>query len=714
MKKALMRNSFLVLVGVAVLIPVLAQTTQENPFFTTYQTPYGVPPFDQIKLEHYLPAYERGIAEQAAEVSRIASNRKKPTFENTIAALEYSGQLLSRVGSVFSNLNGSHTNKDMQALERELSPKLSAHRSSITLNEALFRRVKTLYDKRDKLRLNPEQMRLLEKQYKNFVRGGAMLQDAERERLKAIDARLAQLTLEFGQNVLAETNSFELVITDKADLSGLPADVIEGAAAAAKRRGRDNAWVFTLHNPSVMPFLQYADNRSLREKIWRAYINRGNNDNKHNNTKLIPEIVSLRQERANMLGYPTHAAFVLEENMAQTPAQVSEFLEQLWRPAIQRAGYEAQLMQKMIAAEGKDFQLEAWDWRYYAEKIRREQFALDNEALRAYFPLDAVMDGMFDIIQKLWGLQVRKRDDIPKYHDDVMVYEVQEADGSHVGIIYFDLFNRESKRGGAWMSSFRGQRIEPNGEFVRPVVVNVCNFTPPTANMPSLLTMDEVETLFHEFGHGLHGLLSQVTYPSLSGTSVPRDFVELPSQIMENWARDPKVIPMYAKHYKTGESIPQELVERMKAAGTFNQGFETTEYLASSILDMKYHNTPVKELKLDDVDAFERKFLREAGMPEEIVARHRSTYFNHVFSGGYSAGYYSYIWSAVLDADAYEAFVESGNLFNKEIARAFRENVLSKGGTVEPKELYRRFRGDDPKPEPLLRRRGLIQGGVKP
>jgi peptidyl-dipeptidase Dcp len=706
--------SSVMMFSVAVLPVKAEQTENDNPFFREYNTPYGVPPFDEIKLEHYMPAFEAGMMQQTAEIDHIVTNRELPTFENTILALEYSGELLTKVARVFYNLNGSNTNAEMQALARELSPKTSAHSSSIILNEQLFHKVNEVYKNRHELGLNAEQMRLVEEKHKGFVRGGALLQGDQRERLRDINTRMSQLTLNFGQNVLAETNSFELLITEEHDLQGLPRDLVENAAAAAERRGHDGAWVFTLHNPSVEPFLQYSSNRELRQKIWRAYVNRGNNGNENDNNDIIAQLVKLRAERAALLGYSTHAHFVLEESMAKTPENVMELLERLWEPATARAKEEAAMMNRMVAFEGNSFRVEAWDWRYYAEKIRSQQFDLDDEALRAHFSLNDALQGMFEITEKLWGIQMRELHDVPKYHEDVMVYEALEADGRHIGIIYFDLYNRDSKRGGAWMSVFRGQSIDREGNFVHPVVVNVCNFPAPTDDIPSLLTMDQVTTLFHEFGHGLHGLLSNVTFPSMAGTSVPRDFVELPSQLLENWSRDPRVIPTYARHYQTGEPIPAELIEKMEASKYFNQGFATTEYLASSFLDMYYHNTPAKEINLTNIADFETRFLHGMGMPKEIVARHRSTYFNHVFSGGYSAGYYSYIWSAILDADAYEAFNETGDLYNPEVAKKLRTYILEPGGTEDPQVLYRKFRGAEPAIEPLLKRRGLLPEDSRP
>lgn len=676
-----------------------------NPFFSAYQTPFEVPPFDQIKPGHFLPAIEQGIEEQTNEINNIINNPAEPDFENTIAALDNSGSLIRKVNSVFSNLNSANTNRELQAIAKQIAPKLSAHYDNINLNPQLFARIKTVYDKRTELNLTKEQMRLLDDRYKGFIRGGAALTGMQQERFRQINKLLSTLTLQFGENVLAETNNYKLVIDNQDDLNGLPVSLIEQGAEAARDAGLEGKWVYTLHNPSVMPFLQYAENRELREKIYTAYINRGNNGNEHDNNELIKQIASLRLEKAKMLGYESHAAFVLEENMAKNAANVVDLLQKLWEPALKRSQMEAAELNSIIAREGGQFSLQPWDWRFYAEKLRKEKYDLDDESLKPYFALENVKQGIFMVANKLYGISFTERKDIPVHHPDVMAYEVKEADGRHIGILYMDFFPRESKRGGAWMNSYRKQYTE-NGVNISPVITIVCNFSKPTSSQPSLLTFDETSTFFHEFGHALHGLLSNSTYYSLSGTSVPRDFVELPSQIMENWAGEPEVLKMYAKHYLTGETIPQELINKLHNSKYFNQGFETVEYLAASFLDLGYHNQ--KEANFNDIAAFEKKTLDEIKLIPEINSRYRSTYFNHIFSGGYSSGYYSYIWAAILDADAFEAFKENG-LFDKTTATSFRKNILEKGATDDPMVLYQNFRGAEPDITPLLKRRGLVE-----
>ncbi len=678
-------------------------TVQENPLLTDYGTPFNLPPFYKIKNEHFLPAYEKAMAEHNREIDEIVSSQAAPTFENTVAAFDYSGYLLSEVGSIFSNLNSSHTNPELQEIAREITPLLSAHSTNILLNKDLFARIQTVNNLKDNLNLNQEQSMLLEKTYKSFIRGGAALDSEKQERLREINSRMSVLTLQFGDNIRDETNSFELVIDNKEDLSGLPGDLLGSAAELAKERGYQGKWVFTHHNPSVMPFLAYADNRDLREKMKKTYINRCNNDNEYDNKEIIRELVNLRIERAGLLGYPTHASFVLEENMAGTPERVNEFLDELWEAAIPIAKQEAYDLQSMIYREGNDFRLMPWDWRYYAEKVRKDKFDLDEEETRPYFSMQNVIEGTFMVVENLWGLQFVKLDDAPRYHEDAEVYQVLEADGSHLGILYMDNYNRPSKRGGAWMSSFRKQSVR-DGEFIHPVITINCNFSRPSGDSPSLLTFDEYTTFFHEFGHALHGLMSDCQYHTLSGTSVPRDFVELPSQVMENWARHPEVMTMFARHYQTGEVIPQELIGKIIEAGHFNQGFATVEYLATAILDMDYHTLGEKK-DFHPVE-FEKRSMERAGLIPEIVPRWRSTYLSHIFSGGYSAGYYSYIWSGVLDADAFEAFVET-SLFDRETAESFRKNILERGGTMDPMELYINFRGREPEIDPLLRQRGL-------
>ena len=689
------------------MLTIEAQEKQENtsmnPFFQAYDTPFNVPPFDKIKNEHFKPAILEGISTHQAEVDAVANNTQPATFENTILAMENAGELLSNVNTVFSNLNSANTNKEIQNIAKEMAPNLSAHRDNIYLNEKLFAKVKTLWDKKETLGLNLEQAKILDNAYKDFVRSGANLSNADKEILRKINGDLSLTSLKYGQNILAETNSYELVVDTKKDLSGLPQGLIDAAAVDAKAKGKEGKWVFTLSNSSVMPFLQYSSNRELRKQIWNAYQTRGNQDNEFDNKKNAIALANLRGQKARLLGYKSHSNYVLEESMAKTPENVNKLLNDLWKPALEIAKTEAADIQKMMAKEGIKGAVQPYDWRYYTEKIRKERFDLDEEELKPYFSLENVRKGVFQVTEKLYGLQFKVLTDVPKYHEDVTVWEVTEKDGTHLGVLYMDFHPRESKRGGAWMTSYRTQKTV-DGKRVAPVVSIVCNFTKPSANAPALLTFDEVTTFFHEFGHSLHGMLSNVTYKSLAGTSVPRDFVELPSQIMENWAAEPEVLKMYAKHYKTGEVIPETLVNKLKKAGTFDQGFTTTEYLAASLLDLEYHSQ-TKDITVD-ANAFEKAAMTKIGLIASIIPRYRSTYFSHIFSGGYSSGYYSYIWSGVLDTDAFEAF-KTTTLFNPEKAKLFRENVLEKGGTEDPMVLYKRFRGAEPSIEPLLRKRGL-------
>ncbi|PKK38007.1 peptidase M3 [Siphonobacter sp. SORGH_AS_0500] len=677
----------------------------DNPFLATYTTPFGVPPFDKIRTEHFEPAFEEGIRQQTGQIQNMLRRRDMPTFENTIVVLDNSGDILDRVSTAFYNLNSANTSDEIQKIAQKLAPKLSKHHDDIQLNADLFKRVKAIYDKRQSLKLTTEQLTLLEKTYKNFVRSGAALSPEKQARLREINQEQSLLTLKYGQNLLGENNAFALVIDKESDLSGLPSSLVASAAEEAKKRMLAGKWVFTLQNPSVMPFLQYADNRELREKIFKAYIERANHDDARDNKENIKKIVALRAERAKLLGYENHAAYVLEESMAKTPAKVNELLSQLWSATVPVTKKEATDLQAMMDKEGKNEKLAGWDWRYYAEKLRKEKYNLDEEELRPYFSLENVKQGIFTLSERLYGLKFEARPEIPVYHPEAMAYEVKEANGKHVGIIYMDFFPRASKRGGAWMTSYRKQEVK-NGKFIAPVVSIVCNFSKPVGNAPALLSMDETTTFFHEFGHALHGLLSNVNYGSLSGTSVPRDFVELPSQIMENWATEPEMLKLYAKHYQTGEVIPEALVEKLKKSGLFNQGFLTSEYLAASILDMAYHTLAPGQTP-SDVLTFEKETMNKIGLIEQIPPRYRSTYFQHSFSGGYSAGYYSYIWSAVLDADAFEVFKQKG-LFDKKSAESFRKNVLERGGTDEPMKLYKNFRGAEPDIKPLLRRRGLL------
>ena len=674
---------------------------QENPFLKPYDTPFNVPPFDKIKVEHYLPAFKEGIKQQEQTVERIVSEKSIPDFSNTIEALEFSNILLSEVGGVFYNMRSANTSAEFQNIAKEVAPLLSRHSDNILLNRRLFEKIK--YVNESKEPLNIEQAKLLKDIYNKFVKGGAGLDDVKQTRLREINEKLSLLGLKFGDNLLAETNGFKLVIDSKDDLKGLPQSLIDAGVETAKKLDMEGKWVYTLQNPSVMPFLQYAAKRDLREKIWSAYISRGNNGNNNDNNEVIKEIVSLRLERANLLGYKTHADFVLEDNMAKNPAGVYGLIDKLWKPSIETAKKEASDIQTIIDKEGGNFKLQPWDWRYYTEKIRKEKYDLDEEMLKPYFELNNVRNGIFTLANKLFGITFTERTDVPKYHEEARTFEVKDEDGSYIGIFYLDMHPRASKRGGAWMNNYRDQYVL-NGKNVNPIIGVVCNFTRPTGDMPALLTFDEAETFFHEFGHALQGFLSKCSYKSTSGTNVSRDYVELPSQIMENWASEPAVMEFYAKHYKTGEMIPKELLDKMDKSSKFNQGFATTEYLAASYLDMAFYTRT--EALTEKPGDFEEKVLNELGLIPEIISRYKSTYFNHIFNSGYSAGYYSYIWSQVLDADAFNAFVENG-IFDKKTATLYRKNILEKGANGDPMENYVKFRGKEPSIDALLKRKGM-------
>jgi peptidyl-dipeptidase Dcp len=677
----------------------------KNPFASEFNTPYGVPPFDQIEPEHYKPAFLAGIKQQTDEIKSIVNNPEPATFENTVVALDETGSLLDRVSSVFSAISGAKADSVIQDIEEEILPLLTKHHSDIFLNDKLFARIKTVYEAIPTAGLNVEQKMLVENYYKSFVRSGILLDESQKKRLREINEELSLLTFNYGKNLLEETNNFLLVIDDPADLSGLPAGEVEIASQTAKKKGLDGKWVFTLSKPSWVPFLQYADNRTLREKLYKAMYNRGNNGDESDNKEIITKIVNLRLEKANLLGFKSHADFMLEETMAKTPANALKLLEDIWKYALPQAKTEKEALQKLIDEEGGNFKLASWDWWYYTEKLRAKKYALNEEEIRPYFVLENVREGAFETAHKLYAISFKEIQNIPVYQRDVKAFEVNDADGSLIGIIYLDYFPREEKRNGAWMGNFREQSVN-QGNFIHPIVYNIGNFALPAGDDPSLLTIDQVETLFHEFGHALHGLLSKCTYKSTSGTNVYRDFVELPSQINEHWAFYPEVLKSYAKHYKTGEIIPDVLIEKIEKAGNFNQGFTTTELVAAAILDMKWHTieTPLTV----DVETFENEVLNGIGLIPEIIARYKSTYFSHIFDGGYSAGYYSYLWSEVLDADAFHAFIEKGDIFDPETARSFRENILSRGGSEDPMVLYRRFRGADPNPEYLLQNRGFI------
>lgn len=677
-------------------------TMQENPFFNNWETPFQAPPFDKIKTEHFKPAFERGIAEQKAEIDSIANNPEAPTFDNTIRALEYSGALLTKVSSVFYPMTSANTNPDIQKIQSEMAPILSAHNDDIYLNPQLFERVKTIYSTRDELGYSSEQERLLNETYKRFVRAGAALSDDQKSRLREINSELSQASVAFGANVLAETNDYQLHVTNEAELAGLPQGVKDAAAETAKKAGKEG-WVFTLHAPSLTPFMQYAENRELRKELYEAYLQRGDNGDDKDNKALVKKMAELRAERAAMLGYPNHAAYVLEEAMAANPENVYNLINRLWDAAMPRFKQEAEEMKVLATQDGITEDLMVYDWFYYAEKLRKERYAIDAEQVREYFPIDQVTNGLFDVVNKLWGVTLVERTDLPVYHEEVKVYEVFEADGSHRGLVYMDFFPRESKRGGAWMTSFRKQYVDQDGNYVHPIVTIVGNFRRPSGDTPALLSFDEVTTYYHEFGHALHGLLSDRTFQSLTGTAVPRDFVELPSQIMENWPAEPEVMKSFAKHYKTGEVIPDELIDKMQASQTFNQGYNTVQYLAAAFLDMDYHT--ISNGTQVDPATFETESMKKIGVDPSWL-RYRSTFFNHVFSGGYSSGYYSYIWSEILDSDAFDAFKERG-LFDQATAQAFRTHILETGNTEDPMQLYVKFRGSEPSIEPLLRKRGL-------
>jgi len=704
------KRTFLSLFAASVLLSSCnsdkCETSNGNPFFAEYNTPHQTAPFDKIKFEHYKPAFLEGMKQEQAEVLAIANSTEEPTFANTIEAFEKTGELLSKVSNVFYAQKGFNNNDSIAKLAKELSPLETKHSADISLNENLFKRIKTVYDKKDDLKLSVEQNTLLEKMYEGFVRSGANLDADQKAKLREIDEKLSLLTMQFGDNVLKETNAFELVIDKKEDLAGLPESVIGAAAEKATAAGKEGKWMFGLDKPSMLPFLQYSDKRDLREKLYMGYVNRGNNNNEFDNKKNAQEIANLRIERSKLFGFKNHAAYVLDKNMAKTPEKALELLNKLWDAALPNAKKEAVELQKMINKEGGKFKLASWDWWYYSDKVKKAKYALDEEELRPYFEINNVRDGAFALATKLWGIKFVERNDIAKFHEECQTWELQEADGTHIGIFYLDYHPRASKRGGAWMDSFRKQSGLGTDKEITPIIMNICNFTKPVGDGPALISPDEVETLFHEFGHALHGFFSKCRYNQLSGTSVSRDFVELPSQVMENWCFEPEMLAIYAKHYKTGEVIPTELVNKIQAAGKFNQGFGTVEYLAASMLDMKYHT--LTEPLTEDVMTFEKNYLEGLGLIPEIYSRYRSTYFNHIFSSpvGYSAGYYAYIWAGVLDSDAFQAFKDK-SLFDQATAKAFRDNVLSQGGTEDPMVLYKRFRGAEPSIEPLLKKRGL-------
>lgn len=676
-----------------------AELSEANPFFQKYDTPFQVPPFEDIKAEHFMPAFVKGMEDSKKEIEVILTNPEEATFENTIVALDNAGDLLNRVAIVFFNQTGMDTNDEIQKIQMEVTPLLAAHGDEIQLDPRFFARIKTVYDNQAKFNLDAEQKFVLENQYLGLVRGGANLADDKKEELKAINLKLSTLRVIFNANLLAETNDFQLVIKNESDLAGLPESVVAAGAGDAAIAGLEGKWLYTTNRPSMYPFITYSDKRKLREKLYKAYINRGNNNNDQDNKEIVGEIISLRVERAQLLGYKTHAHLTLEPRMAGTPDKAIALLDQLWKAALPIAKSEAKQMQAVIDADGGNFNLESWDWWYYAEKIRVAKYDLDENEVRPYFQLDNVRDGAFMVANKLYGITFTKVEDIPLPHPDAEAFEVKEADGSPVGLLYMDWHPRASKRGGAWCGSYRDHKILKGSE-VYPLVTVVCNFTKPTEDTPSLLSMDEASTLFHEFGHALDGLFSQTTY---SANFIAWDFVELPSQIMEHWVTESEVLKEYAKHYKTGEVIPEALVKKMKAASNFNQGFANVEIMAASLLDLAYHS--IDKVGKVDVAEFEKNYFDKLGLIPEIISRYRSTYFAHII-GGYDAGYYSYTWAAVLDNDAFEAFKEKG-IYNQELAASFRKNILEKNGIENAMKMYINFRGREPEIAPLLKNRGL-------
>lgn len=683
------------------LILIFSNNQMENPLLQKFNTPFESVPFSQIKPEHYLPAFEIAIESTKKEIDDLCTNQEAPDFENTIVALETSGEQLGRISSVFFNMNSAETNDEIQKIAQEVSPMLSELSNDITLNPVLFQRVKSVYEQKDKLGLNPEQLRLLDKKYKNFSRNGANLNDAQKSKLREIDKELATLSVQFGQNALAETNAYSLNIINETDLKGLPDYVKTEAKAEAEKRNQ-KGWTFTLQIPSYLPFMTYVENRDLRKELYLAYNQTAFHQNEYNNENNIKRIAELRLERANLLGYATHADFVLEERMADSPKIVKNFLDDLLAKSKPFGVKDVALLSTYAKEKDGVSRLEKWDHSYYAEKVKQEKFSFSEDELKPYFQLDKVVNGAFQVAGKLYGITFQLRNDIDKYHEDVNVYEVLDENGNHLALFYTDFFPRAGKRAGAWMTDFRGQS-NINGKMQRPHVSIVCNFTKPTADTPSLLTFSEVTTLFHEFGHALHGMLANSTYESLSGTNVLYDFVELPSQFMENFCYEPEVLELFAQHYKTGETIPQELIEKVKNASNYMEGYQTVRQLSFGLLDMAWHG--VNPLKVNSVESYENQAFEPANVYPAVPGTNMSVSFSHIFNGGYSSGYYSYKWSEVLDADAFQYFKENG-IFNPEVAAKFKK-LLQSGGSVDPMDLYVEFRGQKPSNEALLKRAGF-------
>ena len=667
------------------------------------KAPQGAPEFHLYNTSDYLDAFKYAIEEKRNDIKAIIENADAPTYTNTIDALELSGKALEKVSGIFFNLNESNNSPEMTEVEMAVIPLLTDLDAYIFMNDSLFARIRSLHDTKEQLNLDEEQSIVLDNYYQRFVRGGALLNEEQKARLLEINTQLSLLQIEFNNNLLADSKEFKLIITDEKELSGLPEGVREAAKEVAEANGCEG-WLFTLDKPSCIPFLQYADNRELRKKVYNAYYNRGNNDNKYNNKDIIRKMLTLRQEQARLLGFESYAHFMLDEKMAKVPEAADNLLMSIWEPAMKRAKEERAALQAIIDAEGGNFKLQGWDWFYYTEKLRKEKYALNDDLIKPYFKLENVLEGAFDCASRLYNISFVERKDIPLYHEEVKTYEVLDAEGNHLSLFYTDFFPRASKRSGAWMTNFINQR-NIGGENVRPAIVNVCNFTAPTGNTPALLNIDETRTLFHEFGHALHGMLTQTHYPSVSGTSVKHDFVELFSQINEKWAIAPEVMRCYAKHYQTGEIIPDSLIEKMQRSAHFNSGFDTGELVAAALLDLRMHM--IEDYSNFDCEAFENETREALGFIPEIEYRYRSTNFAHVFGGGYAVGYYAYLWAEVLDCDAFELFEERG-LFDKETAESFK-GLIEMGGSKDPMREYRRFRGADPNPAALLRERGLIQ-----
>jgi peptidyl-dipeptidase Dcp len=678
----------------------------ENPLLQNFDTPFQTPPFDTIKSEHFMPAIEEAIKEAKQEIEDIISQREEPSFENTLESLEFAGKKLSSIASILSNLNSAETNEKIQATMREASPILSEFGNDIWQNADLFERVKLVYKEKDQLSLDHEQKMLLNKTYKAFIRNGADLSGQDKARFKEITKELSQLSLTFGENVLAETNDYELVISDEKDLSGLPNSIIRQAASTAQANGKEGKWVFTLQAPSFLPFMENADNRSLREQFYKAFSSKANKGDKRDNKKIIKDIVNLRSEKAILVGYDTFADYVLEERMAESKDKVKQFLDDLLKQSLPKAKEEVAEIEAFIKEQGENIELQRWDWAYYSEKLKKKKYAIDDELLRPYFKLENVLEGVFLSAEKLYDIRFKEVNNIPLYHEDVTTYEVSTTSGEPVAIFYADFHPREGKRGGAWMTTYRDQYRE-KGKDIRPLVSNVCNFTPSSPGNPSLLSFNEVTTLFHEFGHALHAMLGNSRYGSLSGANVYWDFVELPSQIFENWCYEKECLDLFATHYETGEKIPQEYVEKIKASSTYHEAYSTVRQVSLALLDMAYFTLEREEaLQIEDVEFFEEKAMEPTKLLPKVGGTIMSTQFGHIFAGGYASGYYSYKWAEVLDADAFSLFKEKG-IFNKDVSQSFKDNILSKGGSEHPMELYKRFRGREPKIEALLERAGL-------